>query len=147
MVPKHPKPLKWPQTIQNGPGQPPNRVQRGCPHLPPDNCQLPTDNCQPQSTANRHQPPTTNHQPPSTANRKPGQMGPKTVTNRNFQQWTPTLGQGETDLFGPFWACFDPCSAIVSRFGPVPTWAQNQSKMSPFKSGPRPFERVKQIFL
>ena len=43
-------------------------------------------------------------------------MGPKTVQNGNFQKWSSTLGEGQTDLFGPFWACGDPFPAVFDRF-------------------------------
>ena len=52
-------------------------------------------------------------------------MGPKTVKNGNFQRWSPTLGEGQTDLVGPFWACFTPFPAVFSRFQPfLPILAQ-----------------------
>ena len=45
-------------------------------------------------------------------------LGPKNGQNGKFQKWSPTLGEGQTDLCGPIWACFDPFSAVFSRFGP-----------------------------
>ena len=141
--------LKWPKITQNGSGRPPDRVQRGYPRSPPDTCQLKTDNCQPPSTANHDQPPTANHHQPTT-NRQPGQMGPKPVKNGKFQKWSPTLGEGQTDPFGPFWACsdlFQPSSAGLAHFSPVSPGSRdrdgvqhgpkNRSKVIYFRSGLR----------
>ena len=84
------------------------------------NQQPPTaTNCQPPSTANQQPPTATNCQPPATANRQPAQMGPKTVKSGNFQKWPPTLKDGQTELLGPFRACFDPFSATWAHFSPV----------------------------
>ena len=117
--------IKWPKIDQNGSNDPrirasPDRVQRGYPRSPPDNCQLPTDNRQPPQTANRQPPTAANRQPQPTADRQPGQMGPKTVQNGNFQKWSSTLGEGQTPLCGPFClARFQPFSAVEAHFSPV----------------------------
>ena len=92
--------LEWPvitdvnsdPPVTPGSGGSPDRVQRGYPRSPPDNCQLPTDN----------------RQPPSTANQQPGQIGPKTVQWKFSKSGLQPLGGSN----GPFWA-------IVGPFGPV----------------------------
>ena len=156
------KALKWPKSTRNGSGDPQIRwVPRR--DTPSPTGQLPTPNRELPTTINRQLPPTNNHQPPPTAiNRQPPtrpDVCPKTVKSGNFQKWSPTFGEGQPEFFGPFWACLDPFSAILSRFGPFwpsfsqpgletlmgpswVTWAQNRSKITSFKTGPRPFGRV-----
>ena len=80
-----------------------------------------------------------------------GQMGPKRFKSENSQKWGPTLG----GVKRTFWGLFDPFFAVFGPFQPsfspilgprwTPTWAQNRSKMTSFKSGHRPFGRVKDL--
>ena len=79
-----------------------------------------TANCLP--TIANCQPTSTNCQPPLTANRQPGQTGPKTVKNGKLQQWSATLGEGQTEgqtCFGHYGPVLT-CSAGLAHFSPGP---------------------------
>ena len=68
------------------------------------------------------QPTTTNRQPPATANRQlpstadQARWGLKTVQNGNFHQWSPTLGEGQTDRLGPVRTRFQAVWPNVAQF-------------------------------
>ena len=47
-----------------------------------------------------------------------GQMGLKTLKNGKFQNWPPTLGEGQTDLLGPVLTCFQTFWPILAQFLP-----------------------------
>ena len=99
--------------------------------------------------------------PPGLETGMESSMGPKPVKTDFFQKWTQTLQEGQTDLSGPFRARFDQFSGCTgyripdtatpgslplyssTRDGQSPTWAQNQSKGTYFRSGPGPFGSVK----
>ena len=65
-------------------------------------------------TQNGSSDPRANRRQPPTANQQPGQ----TDRNVNFQK-SPTLGEGQTDHFGPVVTCFRPFSAVLAHCSPV----------------------------
>ena len=91
--------------VTPGSGGSPDRVQRGYPRSPPDNCRLPTDNRQPPSTANRQEPLTDNHQPPPTADRHqlPTNNQAGCVKKRSEMEISKVVPDAWGGSHGPFW--------------------------------------------
>ena len=74
-------------------------------------------------------------------------MGPKPVKNCFFQKWPKILWEGQTDLSGPFWTCFDqfygytgdPIPDTGHRHTPSPTVFQH-TRWAEYSTGPKPVE-------
>ena len=96
MAQNHPKRVP----VTPGSAGSPDRVQRGYPRSPPDNCQLPTANCQP-IIAKRHQPPpTANRQPPTAANLQPPYRQSTTRSDRHKNGQTCKFSKVVPDPWG-----------------------------------------------